>query len=178
MGIRGTRDRSVGFVAVTVHQFVAVLAMGALAGCNSASQLTGLVVGGIAGGATANPAIGYAVGIGTDAATNAGLKWFGRSRQGAEQDAIAQAAGELPVGGSTNWKIEHTIPFGNEHGQLKVTRSIDSPLAACKEIVFSVDESSKKESKINWYVTDICKSVDSWKWASAEPAVERWGYLQ
>jgi hypothetical protein len=178
MGVRRTGHRKVGIVAVTVRRFIAVVAMGALAGCNSASQLTGLVVGGIAGGATANPAIGYAVGIGTDAATNAGLKWFGRSRQGAEQDAIAQAAGDLPVGGSADWKIEHTIPFGNEHGKLHVTRTIDSPLVACKEIAFSVDEGSEKEPKIHWYLTDICKSAESWKWASAEPAVERWGYLQ
>ena len=178
MGQRGTRDRKVGFIAVTTRRFIAVLAMGALAGCNSASQITGLVVGGIAGGATANPAIGYAVGIGTDAATNAGLKWFGRSRQSAEQDAIAEAAGDLPVGGSSDWKIEHTIPFGNEHGELRVTRAIGSPMAACKEIVFSVEDGSDKELKKHWYVTEICKSVDSWRWASAEPAVERWGYLQ
>ena len=45
---------------------------------------------------------------------------FPATRQGAEQDAIAQAAGELPVGGEAEWKIEHTIPIGNEHGRLRV----------------------------------------------------------
>ena len=155
-----------------------LLSVGLLAGCNSASQITGVLVGGATGAATANPAVGYAVGIGTDAATNAALKWIGRNRQGAEQDAIAQAAGELPVGASADWKIEHTIPIGNEHGQLHVTRVIDSPLAPCKEVVFSVDEGSENKPDLSWFVTDICKSKDVWKWASAEPAVERWGYLQ
>ena len=64
---------------------------------------------------------------------------LGRTRQGAEQDAIADVAGELPVGTEAAWKIEHTIPIGDEHGQLRVIRAIDSPLTACKEIAFSVD---------------------------------------
>jgi len=146
-----------------------------LAGCKAAPEISGVVAGGVAGGATASPAIGFAVGVATDAAATAALQYVGRLRQGAEQDAIAQAAGDLPVGGATDWKIEHTIPVGNEHGQLRVTRLITSPLADCKEIAFSVDEGKGKR---NWYTTDICRSADRWTWAAAEPAVERWGYLQ
>ncbi|WP_428486077.1 hypothetical protein [Rhodopila sp.] len=141
-------------------------------------EIAAVVVGGATGGATANPAIGFAVGVATAAAATAAVQYYGRSRQGAEQDAIARVAGDLPVGGTADWKIEHTIPLGDEHGQLRVTRLIDSPLAECKEVAFSVAEGSRKAAKLNWFTTDVCKSADTWTWAAAEPAVERWGYLQ
>jgi hypothetical protein len=106
------------------------------------------------------------------------VRYYGRSRQGAEQDAIAEIAGGLPVGTEAAWKIEHTIPIGNEHGRLQVVRTIDSPLAACKEIAFSVDEGKGDRLQRSWYTTNICKQARVWKWAAAEPAVERWGFLQ
>ncbi len=178
MGVSGTRDRPMGFAAVIRMQIVLLLAVSLLTGCKAVPEIAGVVAGGTVGGATANPALGFAVGVATDAATNAGLSYVGRSRQGAEQDAIARAAGDLPDGAKADWKIEHTIPIGNEHGQLRVTRTIKSPLATCKEVAFSVDEGSRETPKRNWYVTAICRSVDDWKWAAAEPAVERWGFLQ
>lgn len=155
-----------------------LLAVGLLVGCKAAPQIAGVVAGGTAGAASGNPAVGFAVGVATDAAATAGLRFYGRSRQGAEQDAIAEVAGDLPIGVEADWKIDHYIPIGNEHGRLRVTRTIDSPLAACKEVVFSVEEGSGKKPEQNWFVTDICKSTGNWKWAAAEPAVERWGYLQ
>jgi len=30
----------------------------------------------------------------------------------------------------------------------------------------------------DFYVATVCRSNDTWKWASAEPAVPRWGGLQ
>jgi hypothetical protein len=144
-------------------------------GCKAAPEIAGVVAGGVTGGATASPAIGFAVGVATDAAATAAFQYVGRVRQGAEQDAIAQIAGALPVGGAADWKIEHTIPIGNEHGALRVTRKIESPLTDCKEVVFSVDEGTEKR---DWYATDICRLANNWAWAAAEPAVERWGYLQ
>jgi hypothetical protein len=151
---------------------------GALAGCSSAGQISAVVVGGVAGTATANPAVGFAVGVVTDAGVNWAVRYYGRERQGAEQDAIAQIAGELPVGTSADWKIEHDIPIGNEHGRLEVTRTVDNPLAPCKEVAFSVDEGDEKAPKQSWYLTDVCRSDTEWKWAAAEPAVPRWGFLQ
>ena len=76
------------------------------------------------------------------------------------------------------WRIEHIVPIGNEHGQLRVVHEIDSPLAACKEIAFSVDEGAGGALKRDWFITAICKQDATWKWAAVEPAVERWGFLQ
>jgi hypothetical protein len=133
-----------------------------------------VVTGGIAGASTGSPAVGFLVGVATDAGANYVVRYYGRVRQGAEQDAIAQVAGDLPIGTEADWKIEHFIPIGNEHGRLQVVRDIDSPLAACKELAFSVDDGKRR----SWYTTDICKQAQQWKWAAAEPAVARWGFLQ
>ncbi len=148
----------------------------ALGGCNTAATLTGLAAGGAAGGATANPAIGYAVAVGTNAAADYAFKYFARVRQRAEQNAIADAAGALPPGRTASWRIEHTIPIGDEHGDVQVVRLIDTPLASCREIVFSVQDGAKRPP--HWYDSSICRQTARWKWAAAEPAVERWGYLQ
>jgi hypothetical protein len=145
-----------------------------LAGCTSSAQITSVVTGGIAGVSTGSPAIGFLVAVATDAGANFVVRYVGRTRQGAEQDAIAGAVGDLPVGTSANWEIEHTIPIGNEHGRFQVVRIIDSPLATCKEIAFSVENGDHT----SWYTADICKQTDAWKWASAEPSVARWGFLQ
>lgn len=153
----------------------AALACALLVGCGSAGELTGLAAGGIAGGATANPAIGYAVAIGTAAAASETFKYFGRVRQRAEQNAIADAAAGLAEGQSAPWSIQHDVPVGNEHGQVQVVRSIDTSLATCREIAFSVENAPAPPA---WFVTSICQQERRWKWAAAEPAVERWGYLQ
>jgi hypothetical protein len=155
-----------------------LLVMLVLAGCTSTAQIAAVVAGGVTGAASGNPAVGFAVGVATDAGANYLIRDYGRSQQGAEQDAIAALAGELPVGTQASWKIEHFIPFGNEHGQLQVVRQIDSPLAVCKELAFSVDEGKDEKLKRDWYTTNICRQAETWKWASAEPAVERWGFLQ
>jgi len=165
--------------AARVSWRLAALAFVALlGGCKTVGDLTGLATGGAVGAATANPAAGFVVGIATAAAADEGLKWYGRSRQGAEQDAIAAAAGDLAVGESRPWRIRHYIPIGNEHGELRVVRVIANPLATCKEVVFSVVEGSAARPRQNLFTTDVCRQGDTWKWALAEPAVPRWGYLQ
>jgi hypothetical protein len=146
-----------------------------MSGCSSVPLIAGVVSGGVAGGATANPAVGFAVGVGVDAATGASVRWFGRSRQHAEQDAIAAVAGSLPDGGRAPWRINHFLPFGNEHGQLQVVRVVDTPLGACREIVFSVADDAAPE---HWYTASVCQHEIGWRWATAEPAVARWGHLQ
>ncbi len=154
--------------------WVPLLGLLALAGCRAAPQVVGLVSGALVGAATANPAAGIGVAVATDAATDAGIKYYGRARARAEQDEIAAAAGPLSPGGQTNWRIRHTIPIGNEHGTLQVMRDIINPIATCKEIAFSVLSGPTSV----WYNADICLQDSKWKWASAEPAVERWGNLQ
>jgi len=145
-----------------------------LGGCSSLPPILGVVSGAVAGGATANPAVAFAVGVGVDVASDYGLKYYGRSRQQAEQDAIAEVAGGLDVGGKASWQIRHYIPLGDEHGELQVVRLIPNPLSDCREIAFSVEDGAKRA----WYLADLCQQNKVWKWATAEPAVARWGFLQ
>lgn len=156
-------------------RLLAVAALLALSGCAAAADITGVLVGAAAGGASANPAVGFGVGVATAAATDYAFKRIGRSWHQGEQDAIATAAAPLPPGTTAPWRIRHSVPLGNEHGTLQVIRAIDNPLAACKQILFSVEEKGEPTA---WYSADLCRQGAGWKWASAEPAVERWGTLQ
>lgn len=174
MGQRRAGDRALGLAAVIARGLV-LLALLGLAGCNSVGEITGLVVGGGAGVATASPAVGYAVGIAVAAGTTEAVKYYSRSRQNAEQDAIAAVAGTLPEGGEAPWRIRHDIPIGNERGEVRMIRLIASPLADCREIAFSVEDPPTPPV---WYTASICKQTARWKWAAAEPAVTRWGNLQ
>ncbi len=153
------------------------LLAGLLAGCDAvraAPQIVGAGAAMITGAGTANPAVGLAVGLGVTAATDYAVKYYGRSRQRDTQDRIAAAAGPLPVGGRADWATDHTIPYGNERGEVNVVRVIDNPLAPCREIVFSVVDGEARQ----WFGAQICRQGEQWRWASAEPAVERWGALQ
>ncbi len=175
MGDRGTGHGALGLAAVTraVPFLIAALLLG---GCSAVADLSGLAAGAVAGGATANPAVGFVVAVGTDAAVDAGLKYVSRHRQQAEQDAIALAAAALPEGGSAPWQIRHDIPLGNEGGEVQVVRNIVTPIATCKEIAFSVADDPPATPA--WFNTTICRQEAAWKWAQAEPAVPRWGFLQ
>ena len=149
-----------------------------LSGCKSVPEIAGIVAGAAAGGSSGNPAVGFAVGVGVDAAGTYAVQWIGRTRQHAEQQAIADAAANTIVGGAAPWRIRHTIPIDNEHGDLRVVREFATPLAICKEIVFSVVDGDKPMSKRSWFDTTICRDPRRWEWAAAEPAVPRWGFLQ
>lgn len=146
-----------------------------LAGCKSAATLTALATGAVAGGATGNPAVGYAVAIGTAAAADQFLIWYGRSRANTEQQAITDVAAKLPQGGAAPWQVHHFLPYGDEHGEVRVVGRIATPLADCRRIVFSVLDG---KAPPHWFETTICHDTQSWRWALAEPAVARWGYLQ
>ncbi len=61
---------------------------------------------------------------------------------------------------------------------MRVTRAFTSALAICKEFVFSVADGDKPDAHEDWYTASACLQDKGWKWASAEPAVERWGNLQ
>jgi hypothetical protein len=150
----------------------------ALCGCRFAGDLVAAAAGGASAAATANPAVGIAVGVGVQAGIEATVSYVARKRQEAEQDAIAAQVATMQIGERRSWKIEHDIPIGNEHGEVEVTRAIPNPLTPYKELMFSVDEGSGPKMTRAWYTTQACRSGQTWKWAPAEPAVERWGSLQ
>ena len=59
------------------------------------------------------------------------------------------------------------------------SRSVTSTaLTLCKELVFSVDSGDGGDVKRELYATQACLQGERWKWALAEPTVERWGSLQ
>jgi hypothetical protein len=149
-----------------------LLALVQLCGCRFAGD-----AGGASGAATANPAVGVAVGVGVQAGLDATVSYFVRKRQQAEQDAIATEVATLDNGESRSWKVEHDIPIGNEHGEVQVTRVFNTPLTLCKEIVFSIESDGDPPTR-QTYTAGACRNGDRWKWALAEPTVERWGALQ
>ena len=178
MGECGASDRALGLLAMRPSAPLALLTAGLLGGCKSIPVLAGLAAGAAAGGASSNPAVGFAVGVAVSAAGSYAVDWVGRTRQHAEQQAITDAAAPMKVGGKAPWRIRHTIPIGNEHGDVLVVRQFETPLAICKELVFSVVEGDPPKTKRFWYDTTICRDPSGWEWATAEPAVSRWGFLQ
>ena len=155
---------------------LALCLLALLPGCREVAELSGLAAGAATGVATGSPAVGYAVGLGTAVAADELYRWVGRTRAHGEQEAIAAAAADLPEGAEAPWYIHHTIPIGDEGGKVRVVRVIATGLATCREIVFSVLE--RPPAAPDWYATSICEENSGWHWALAEPAIDRWGYLQ
>ena len=165
-------------IASGARPLAAIALVALVPGCRAVGEVAGVAAGLASGTATGSPAVGFAAGVATNAGVDELVKWVGRSRQGAEQDAIAAVAGGLDPGQTGAWRIRHTIPIGNEHGRLQVVRVIASPLTTCKEVVFSVDDGGAGAPLGRLFTTTVCWRGDRWKWAAAEPAVPRWGYLQ
>jgi hypothetical protein len=163
-----------------------LLLPGLLAACSESGALVtsaGPVSGAVAaigiGSVTANPLVGYAVGIGTQAAVTALQRYLSRKLHQGEQDNIAAAIATMQPGQEAAWKIRYDIPIGDEHGDVAVTRIITSPLTTCKEVAFTIITSKNPAAPRPVYITTACEQTDgTWKWAEAEPAVERWGFLQ
>ncbi|WP_242538909.1 hypothetical protein [Trinickia acidisoli] len=174
----------------TMHRFaVAVIAAVAIANLNGCSSLytesatAGAGIGGaaVAAKVTRNAAVATGIGLGAVAAAKAGVQYTERVVHTHTQDSIATAAGPLAIGAVAPWAIKHSVPIeDNEHGRVTVSRAISTGALDCKEIVFSVDEDAtkKKPASSAFYVASICRDGNAWKWASAEPATERWGALQ
>ena len=152
-----------------------------LAGCSTVGGLAGTVAGITTGSFTSNPAIGIAVSVSVKALTDAQVKKLLRSLQQDEQDEIAALAGAMAPGEIRQWQVRHVIPYGNNQGDLQVTRVIDTPLASCREVMFTVVD--RKAGALSgdvpraWFAANVCRQDRGWKWAIAEPAVERWGSL-
>ncbi len=162
-----------------------------LSGCSSlltqsAGAGAGVGSAAVANAITTNGAVTAGIGLGAQAAAIASVQYLEKRVHNAEQNAIANAAADVPVGGVADWRVVHQIPIeDNEHGELAVTRYLtpdlpsgDKPAFDCKEIIFSVDTTDHKKLVQAFYVADVCRDGDSWKWASAEPATQRWGALQ
>jgi hypothetical protein len=128
---------------------------------------------------TGNPGVAAGIGLGAQAGTRAGVQHAQRRVHRAAQDRIASAAGPLGVGEVAPWQTEHEPPFeGSEQGRVTVSRVISVTSLECKEIVFSVDSAADGAPRSAFYVAMLCRDGAAWKWASAEPATERWGGLQ
>jgi hypothetical protein len=159
-----------------------------LGGCSSLlteSAAAGAGIGGaaIAHAVNANGAVTAGVGLAAQAVALAGVQYLERRIHTVEQDAIAQSAGPLPVGQVAHWQVNHAVPIeDNEQGEVTVSRAIGSATGPnpldCKEIVFSVDTTHDNAPERAFYTASVCRDGTAWKWASAEPATERWGALQ
>lgn len=149
-----------------------------LAGCGAIGAASGAVAATATGLATANPAIGIGVGIAVNAVTDEVVNRYLRSLHADQQDAIAARAGILAVGEQGTWRIDHVLPLENGHGQVRVVRSFSTPLGWCKEFAFSWSESDEQDVLASWYLATACRQQEQWRWASAEPAVQRWATLQ
>ena len=152
-----------------------------LSGCGSIGAAAGAVAGVSTGAVTSNPAIGFGVGIAVQAATDEAVNRLMKRLHSDQQIAIATTAGNLPIGETKPWSVKHTLPVENGHGDVRVLREFSSALATCREFAFSVADGDKPDAHEDWFLAQACKGNDEsggWKWASAEPAVERWGNLQ
>lgn len=162
-----------------------------LGGCSSLltqSAGAGAGIGGaaVASALNANGAVTAGIGLGAQAAATAGVQYLEKRVHGREQDAIAAATADVPLGGVAHWRVVHTIPIEtDQHGELTVVQQFDpdlptggGPAFDCKEIIFSVDTVAKHRPVRQFYTTYICRDGAVWKWAEAEPATARWGALQ
>ncbi|CAE6699917.1 hypothetical protein [Paraburkholderia haematera] len=165
---------------------LAVAISSALSGCSSLYSEGATAGAGVAGAAlaakvTSNAAVATGIGLGAVAAARAGVQYSQRVVHKDAQDGIAKIAGPLDVGAIAPWSVTHSVPIeDDEHGRVTVSRTISAGALDCKEIVFSVDQTATQNVPASsaFYVASICRDGDNWKWASAEPATERWGALQ
>jgi hypothetical protein len=151
-----------------------------LAGCSSSgsgisSALSAASTAGIAAGitsATGSALVGTAAGIGAGIGLDAAFKYGERRIQRNAQDAVAIAAGPLGIGQSARWNVDAWLPLTERHGTVEIARSFGKAIP-CKDVVFTVDDDD------DLYVTTVCADKKgTWRWALAEPTVDRWGMLQ
>ena len=183
LGLSGTGNGALGLAAVT-RGHLAAKASGLcavlgcvsallLAGCSSVGGITGAVAGIASGSAVANPAVGVAIGIGVQAGVDASIKTALRYWSHEEQTRIASLVGAMEVGQRQPWEVRHTVPYGNEQGEVAVVRAFATSLAICKEAIFSVEDAEAKKAGLPQphFVTTVCQGAAGWKWSTAEPAV-------
>ncbi len=154
------------------------LAAAPLTGCGSLGDVVGAVTGTAAAAGSTSPVLGVAVGVGARAAAAYGIRAVARRWRRTEQDALAAVVGEMEVGEVRPWEARHVLPVGGGRGEVRVLRAVETPLARCKEAVFSVAPGRGAGETRRWFVAGACRQAEGWKWAVAEPATGRWGSLQ
>ncbi|WP_233833131.1 hypothetical protein [Paraburkholderia sp. ZP32-5] len=147
-------------------------------GCASIGAASGAAAGVASGIVTSNPAVALGVGVAVQAATDEVVARYMRNMHQDQQDLMAALVGTMTVGETRPWSVKHTLPIENGHGEVRVTRDVSSVLAQCKEFVFSVQDGDSPNAPTMWFTASACQQDKGWKWATAEPAVERWGNLQ
>ena len=171
----------------TASAWVEILALGSLlvlSGCSDlltegTADLAGVGGAAAAHAVTHNATVTTAIGLGVTSVALSGLRSEERAVHGAEQDQIAEAAGDLPIDTVGTWSVIHSVPIeSDEKGEVVVSRDVGTPDLHCREIVFSVDTMRDGEPDRAFYTATICLDRSQWKWASAEPATARWGALQ
>ena len=163
------------------RRLTAALALSAalLSGCTSSlSDLVGAATGTAAAAGSGNPAVGVALGIGARAVADYGLRTVTRRWHRTEQDGLAAVVGSMAVGEARRWEVRHALPIGNKRGEVRVLRAVDTPLAECREVLFSTERGEGPDAARRWFLASACRQAEGWKWATAEPATERWGSLQ
>jgi len=155
-----------------------------ITGCSSfLQQGTGAVAGvggaAVAASVTSDAAVATGIGVGVQSLAQAGVQRWQRAVHTDEQDRIASIAGALAPGQVASWHVAHQVPIEpSSRGEVTVSRVVGAKALDCREIVFSVEQPPKAQSPKAFYVAMICRDGERWKWASAEPATERWGSLQ
>jgi hypothetical protein len=195
LGLGRAGHRALGRAAVTGRflarvapsafvTFVCLVGLTALQGCSSVGGISGAVAGIASGSAVGNPAVGVAVGIGVQAGVDASISAVLRHWSHEEQALIAAQVGAMPIGTRRPWEIRHALPYGNNQGEVTAVREYVTPLAICREAIFTVGTDARNDSPGPYFVTSVCRAApggtsgQAWKWATAEPSVERWGALQ
>lgn len=155
-----------------------------LTGCGSllsegTADAAGIAGAGIASSVTNNATLATGIGLAVRSLADAGLKYAERRVHRAEQDRIAAVAGGLQKGEVGVWEIVHDVPIEPDaHGSLTIARDFGGPGFSCREIVFSVEGGKPESPTREFYTATVCRDGETWKWATAEPATERWGSLQ
>jgi hypothetical protein len=172
---------------LVAHRFLAsasILSLVLLGGCTSlltegTAAGAGAAGAAIAHGVTNNAGVTTGIGLGVQAGARAGVQYAERRVHETEQNNIAEVAGTLAVGSVGTWNVVHDIPIeADEHGRIAVSRVLSGEGFLCKEIVFSVDHTVEHGTSSEFYTATVCRDGEHWKWATAEPATERWGSLQ
>jgi hypothetical protein len=145
-------------------------------GCTSLTDSTadigGFGLGSAVGVATGNPLIGVGVGLAARAGIVEGLRYYHREEAEAVQEAIAAAGGDAPLEQTVSWSVDEDLPLVSAEGQVFAVREFGDSFR-CREIVFT-----DSDVEDHFFVATICKGVEQWNWALAEPATNRWGDLQ
>ena len=175
-GARGTVERR-AWDAGRPGAWLSIALAALLTGCAAVSDITGAVAGFAAGALTANPAIGIGVGVVVRAGSAEALGHIARVRRDAEHQAIVAAIADAPAGERRTWSVDRKVG-GDARGEARVVRLIETPIALCKEVAFTVSRGEDAVAFGDWFTTVACFDGQNWRWAIAEPAIERWINLQ